>query len=116
MSTWRQPSPPPSAQRSALIGTVAGSVAGLSPGRLRIAVDRLTGAGKTCFGHELAGVLRGLGRPIMRASLDDFKHPWRRAQKTGMTASGAKAITVTFTTSAQPGTCCFLRVPARPVR
>ena len=35
--------------RSALIETVAGQVAALSAGRLRVAVDGLTGAGKTSF-------------------------------------------------------------------
>jgi uridine kinase len=48
---------------------------------LRVAVEGLTGAGKTSFGHELAAALRDLGRPTMRASLDDFKHPWRHARE-----------------------------------
>jgi len=50
---------------------------------LRVAVDGLTGAGKTSFGHELAAALRALGRPTLRASMDDFKHPWRHARKHG---------------------------------
>lgn len=84
VSTWRQPMPAwASAERLALIATVAGWVAGLGPGRLRVAVDGLTGAGKTSFGHELAAALRGLGRPTMRASMDDFKHPWRHAREHG---------------------------------
>lgn len=74
---------PSSAERAAVIGTVAGWIAGLGPGRLRVAVDGLTGAGKTSFGHELAAALRGLGRPTMRASIDDFKHPWRHAREHG---------------------------------
>jgi uridine kinase len=72
-----------SAERTAVIGTVAGRIAGLDPGRLRVAVDGLTGAGKTSFGHELAAALRGLGRPTMRASMDDFKHPWHHAREHG---------------------------------
>jgi uridine kinase len=84
VSTWRQPLPAPaSATRSVLIETVAGQVAELSAGRLRVAVDGLTGAGKTCFAHELAAALRVLGRPTMRASMDDFKHPWRHATEHG---------------------------------
>ena len=71
--------PPSSAERAAAIGTVAGWIAELRPGRLRVAIDGLTGAGKTSFGHELAAALRALGRPTMRASMDDFKHPWRHA-------------------------------------
>jgi uridine kinase len=84
VSSWRQPTPQPaSAERTALIGTVAQQIATLDPGRLRVAVDGLTAAGKTSFGHELAAALRGLGRPTMRASLDDFKHPWRHAREQG---------------------------------
>ena len=58
-------------------------IAQLSPGRLRVAVDGLTGAGKTSFGHELAAALRALDRPTMRASLDDFKYPWRHTREHG---------------------------------
>ena len=66
-----------------MIGAVARRIAQLSPGRLRVAVDGLTGAGKTSFGHELAAALRALDRPTMRASLDDFKYPWRHAREHG---------------------------------
>jgi uridine kinase len=84
VSTWRQPLPPPaSAERMAVIGKAAAWVLGLGPGRLRVGVDGLTAAGKTSFGHELAAALRGLGRPTMRASMDDFKHPWRHARELG---------------------------------
>ena len=75
--------PPSSAERAAVIGAVAGWIAELGPGRLRVAVDGLTGAGKTSFGHELSAALRGLGRPTMRASMDDFKHPWRHSREHG---------------------------------
>jgi uridine kinase len=84
VSTWRQPIPPPaSAERTALIGTVAAWITELGTGRLRVAVDGLTGAGKTSFGHELAAALRRAGRATMRASMDDFKHPWRHAREHG---------------------------------
>jgi uridine kinase len=84
VSTWRQPVPPPaSAARAALIADVAARVADLGPGRLRVAVDGLTCAGKTSFGHELAAALRDLGRPTARASMDDFKNPWREARELG---------------------------------
>jgi uridine kinase len=75
--------PQSSAERAAVIGLLAGWIAELGPGRLRVAVDGLTGAGKTSFGHELAAALRGLGRPTMRASMDDFKHPWGHAREHG---------------------------------
>jgi uridine kinase len=84
VSTWRQPLPPPaSPERTALIKDVAARVAGIGPGRLRVAIDGLTCAGKTSFGHELAAALRDLGRPTMRASMDDFKNPWREARELG---------------------------------
>jgi uridine kinase len=84
VSTWRQPAPPPaSAARTDLIGDVAARVARISPARLRVAIDGRTSAGKTSFGHELAAALRDLGRPTIRASMDDFKNPWREARELG---------------------------------
>jgi uridine kinase len=49
--------------------------------RLRVAIDGLTAAGKTSFGHELARGLAQRGRPTLRASLDDFKRPWSEAHR-----------------------------------
>jgi uridine kinase len=43
--------------------------------RVRVAVDGRDGAGKTVFADELAGALRALGRPVLRASVDGFHHP-----------------------------------------
>src|SRR5580700_11344712 len=84
VSTWRQPVPPPaSPARFALIADVAVRVAAIAPERLRVAIDGLTCAGKTSFGHELAAALRQIGRPTARASLDDFKNPWREARERG---------------------------------
>jgi uridine kinase len=84
VSTWRQPEPPPAGpERTALIGEVAARITALSAGRLRVAVDGLTGSGKTSFGHELAAAVRGLGRPTLRASFDDFKNPWDEARQLG---------------------------------
>ena len=34
-------------------------------------------SGKTSFGHELAAHISRAGRQVLRASLDDFKKPWR---------------------------------------
>jgi uridine kinase len=50
---------------------------------LRIVVDGFTASGKTSFAHELAAELRQLGRPTLRACLDDFKKPWRDAKAKG---------------------------------
>ena len=84
VSTWRQPTPPAaSATRSALIAGVAGQICRIGPGRLRVAVDGFTAAGKTSFGHELAAAVRRLSRPTLRASFDDFKNPWREARELG---------------------------------
>lgn len=84
VSTWRQPVPSPaSPERTALINDVAARVAGIAPGRLRVAIDGRTCAGKTSFGHELAAALRDLGRPTARACMDDFKNTWREARELG---------------------------------
>lgn len=72
-----------SAQRRELIHDVGRRVVGLSPARLRVVVDGYTASGKTSFAHELAAACRRLGRPTLRASLDDFKHPWRHAVEHG---------------------------------
>jgi uridine kinase len=84
VSTWRQPVPGRgSAQRVALIAALAERIDRLAAGRLRVAVDGYTAAGKTSFGHELAGALRERGRPTLRASFDDFKNPWSEARRLG---------------------------------
>ncbi|QUH00291.1 uridine kinase [Saccharopolyspora erythraea] len=82
VSTWRQPEPAPASDaRTALVGEIAGAVSRLSPGRLRVAIDGFTASGKTSFGHELGAALRGLSRPTLRATMDDFKNPWREAHE-----------------------------------
>ncbi len=82
VSTWSQPTPPPaSEQRTRLLREVSRRIDALGTGRLRVCVDGFTAAGKTSFGHELAEALRDLGRPTLRASLDDFKRPWRDAHR-----------------------------------
>lgn len=84
VSTWRQPEPLPiSAVRTETVSDVAGRICRLSAGRLRVAIDGFTAAGKTSFGHELAAAIRLLGRPTLRASLDDFKNTWREARELG---------------------------------
>jgi uridine kinase len=80
VSTWAQPEPAPASDvRTTLIASVARQIDAIGPQRLRVAVDGATAAGKTSFGHELASALRMLGRPTLRASLDDFKRPWSEA-------------------------------------
>ncbi|MFJ8666592.1 DUF6924 domain-containing protein [Streptomyces sp. NPDC093600] len=77
-STWRQPVPPvASAARVALVGQIAEAILARSPGRLLVGIDGLTAAGKTSFGHEVAERIAATGRPVLRATLDDFKRPWK---------------------------------------
>ncbi|MGH3982802.1 MAG: uridine kinase [Pseudonocardiaceae bacterium] len=78
VSTWQQPLPrPASPERSALVDSIAQRILTLGPGRLRVGIDGRTAAGKTSFGHELAEQISRSGRPVLRATLDDFKKPWR---------------------------------------
>jgi uridine kinase len=77
VSTWRQPMPPaPSPERSRVLDRLVGMIESLGDRRVRVAIDGLTAAGKTSLGHELARELTRRGRPVSRASLDDFKRPW----------------------------------------
>lgn len=77
VSTWQQPMPTASSvERIALLGEIADRIAALGPGRLRVGIDGLTASGKTTFGHELAQHIARAGRPVLRASLGDFKRPW----------------------------------------
>jgi len=66
-----------SAQRSALVADIAERILACGDGRLRVGIDGFTAAGKTSFGHEIAHRISERGRPVLRASLDDFKKPWR---------------------------------------
>lgn len=59
--------------RGQLVELVAGLV---PPPRgadcVRVGIDGVDGAGKTCFADELAHALRAAGRPVVRVSIDDF--------------------------------------------
>ncbi|MBB4789889.1 nucleoside/nucleotide kinase family protein [Streptomyces nodosus] len=60
-----------------LVEKIAKRILALGEGRLLVGVDGFTAAGKTSFGHELAEWISAAGRPVLRATLDDFKKPWR---------------------------------------
>ncbi|MER7173981.1 uridine kinase [Streptomyces mesophilus] len=76
-SSWQQPCPPPaSVERSSLIEGIGKRILALGEGRLLVGIDGFTAAGKTSFGHELAEWISAAGRPVLRATLDDFKNPW----------------------------------------
>jgi uridine kinase len=78
VSTWQQPCPSPaSPERSMLVEQVAKRILSVGGGRLLVGIDGFTASGKTSFGHELAEWISGEGRPVLRATLDDFKKPWK---------------------------------------
>jgi len=62
--------------RSDVLDVVADGVCRLRAGRVvRVAVDGVDGAGKSCFADELAQCLVGRGQKPVRASVDGFHHP-----------------------------------------
>jgi uridine kinase len=73
--------PPAGPDRAEVVDRIVELISSVGAGRVRVAVDGLTASGKTTLGHELARGLVGLGRPAFRASLDDFKRPWRDAHR-----------------------------------
>jgi len=63
-------------QRADLLTAIARMATALAPDRMvRVAIDGVDGAGKTTFANELAEVVGGLGRPVIRASVDGFHNP-----------------------------------------
>lgn len=112
VSSYKSPPPAPSPARVTLLADLAATVCAIAPHRLRIVVDGLTGAGKSTFADELTAAMRSHGRPTLRASLDDFRHPWRHAREHGydrITAEGYYRNPHDFTS-----TCSLLLEPAGP--
>jgi uridine kinase len=65
-----------SPERRAVLAHVADRVEALELGHpARVGVDGVDAAGKSWFAEELAQVLIGRGRRVIRASLDGFHHP-----------------------------------------
>jgi uridine kinase len=84
VSTWKaQLAPTPSEARASVLDDAATLVCAVGSMRLRVVIDGRTGAGKSTFADELAAVIRAHGRSTLRASLDDFKHPWPHAREHG---------------------------------
>ena len=50
---------------------------------VRVAVDGITGAGKTTFATQLAAAVEGTGRPALHVSMDGFHHPRPRRYRQG---------------------------------
>jgi uridine kinase len=61
---------------ASLLARLADTVAGCRPDRrVRIAIDGVDGAGKTTLANALAPLVAAKGRPVIRASVDDFHNP-----------------------------------------
>jgi uridine kinase len=58
---------------------------------LLVAVDGADGAGKTTFADDLAQVLDAAGRPVVRATIDDFHHPREHRHALGRTGENVWA-------------------------
>jgi uridine kinase len=62
--------------RQALLEHLAQRLVGRTPGHpLRVAIDGVDAAGKTTLADDLAPIVAGFGRPVIRASVDDFHQP-----------------------------------------
>jgi uridine kinase len=67
---------PDSKIRRDLVSELAWAICAIpAAGIVRVGVDGVDGAGKTTLGDELAAVVRDLGRPVIRASVDAFHNP-----------------------------------------
>jgi uridine kinase len=61
---------------NALLDRLANTIVTLHPHRrIRVAIDGVDGAGKTTFADALAPLVVAKGRPVIRASVDDFHNP-----------------------------------------
>jgi uridine kinase len=64
------------AGREAVLDDLATKIANLSLRWLiRVAVDGRTASGKTTLSDEIAALVRGKGRPVIRTSIDGFHRP-----------------------------------------
>lgn len=60
----------------AILGRLAAAIAARAPGVFqRIGIDGVDGVGKTTFAEALGAALRAQGRPVLRASADEFHNP-----------------------------------------
>lgn len=71
---------------TSVLAHVAGKVPALDRPVL-VAVDGADGAGKTVFADALGAQLAAAGRPVVRATADDFHHPRAHRHALGRTAS-----------------------------
>ena len=69
--------------RSEVVGELAASIPAAVDHPVRVAIDGMTGVGKTTLRGELADALRALGRPVTEVSADDFHHQRERRYAQG---------------------------------
>lgn len=77
------PDPVVTEQRDAVLAHVAGRVSACGPGRVLIAVDGRSGAGKSTFADELARKVASSGRPVVRSTTDSFHRPREERMRKG---------------------------------
>lgn len=64
------------ADRRAVLEELATRLSAVSLGRpVRVAIDGRTASGKTTIADEVASLVGGNGRPVIRTSIDGFHHP-----------------------------------------
>jgi uridine kinase len=74
-------------RRDALLEELVGAVAGITLGHpLRVAVDGVGASGKSVLADELAARLEGMGRTVVRASIDGFHRPREHRYSRGSTS------------------------------
>ena len=74
--------------RGSVIDALAGVIASIRQGHpTRVAIEGRSAAGKSTLADELAEAIRGRGREVIRASIDDFHRPGHkhRGQRGGWT-------------------------------
>ena len=94
--------------RARLLDQTAGWVlATCRPHPLRVAVDGIDAAGKTTFADELAEVIGQFGRPVVRASIDDFHRPRTERYQHGKDSPQGYYLDSLITRSWYPACCCL---------
>jgi uridine kinase len=72
-------------ERRELIENLASTIARLERSHpVRVAIDGVDASGKTTIADELALSVASLGRPVIRASIDDFHNPAATRMRRGM--------------------------------